>query len=111
LQLSVRPAGQVTVDAGAARAVTADGASLLARGCVSVRGSFSAGDPVAVVDPAGGVVAHGLINFASSELLRILGMHSAELAHALGRRTHAEVIHRDNLVVVTGAGGRDDAGA
>jgi glutamate 5-kinase len=92
--------GSVTLDAGAVRAVTERGASLLAAGVVSVEGSFVAGDPVDLVDPAGVAVARGLVNFDADELPELLGRSSKDLKDALGAAYEREIVHRDDLVLL-----------
>lgn len=92
--------GSVTLDAGAVRAVTERGASLLAAGVVSVEGAFVAGDPVDLVDPQGVAVARGLINFDADELPELLGRSSKDLKDALGAAYEREVVHRDDLVLL-----------
>ena len=73
------------VDAGARRAVTKDGASLLAVGVTGVEGGFEPGDAVELVGPDGMVFAKG-----------IAGAAAAELA---GRARGVEAVHRDRLVL------------
>lgn len=92
--------GSVTLDAGAVRAVTERGASLLAAGVVAVHGSFVAGDPVDLLGPTGVAVARGLVNFDADELPDLLGRSSMELKDALGAAYEREVVHRDDLVLL-----------
>ena len=92
--------GSVTLDAGAVRAVTERGASLLAAGVVAVDGSFVAGDPVDLLGPTGVAVARGLVNFDADELPDLLGRSSKELKDALGAAYEREVVHRDDLVLL-----------
>jgi glutamate 5-kinase len=94
------PAGGITLDAGAARAVLERGASLLAKGVTAVDGSFEVGDVVSLRDAAGKEIARGLCNLTRDELRAVLGRRSDELESILGRRVHEEVVHRDNLVVM-----------
>jgi len=94
-----QPNGTLTVDDGAARALTEQGKSLLASGVRDVTGRFEAGAFVTVTDAAGTEVARGVCNFSSSELLRVRGMSSAEAARVLGHAKAQEVIHRDRLVL------------
>lgn len=96
------PAGRITVDAGAARAVLERGASLLAKGVTGVEGSFEVGDVVSLRDGSGREIARGLSNLTRDELRAVQGRRSDELEAILGRRAHEEVVHRDNLVVVQG---------
>jgi glutamate 5-kinase len=95
-----KPVGSVTIDAGAGQALAHGGRSLLASGVCEVRGRFHAGDPIAVLDCAAQELARGISNFSSSELARIRGLRSQAVAEALGRKAPAEVIHRDNLVLI-----------
>ncbi len=98
--------GRVEVDAGAAAALTR-GRSLLARGITAVHGGFGFGDAVSVM--AGGrPLAAGLSNYGSEALARIRGRHSKEIEGVLGYKDFDEVIHRDNLVLLSEA---DDAAA
>ncbi|KRF36521.1 glutamate 5-kinase [Nocardioides sp. Soil805] len=94
------PKGSVTLDAGAVRAVTERGASLLAAGVVAVEGAFVAGDPVDLVDPAGVAVARGLVNYDADELPELLGRSSHDLKASLGSAYEREVVHRDDLVLL-----------
>ena len=57
---SLEPAGAVTVDAGAARAL-AGGKSLLPAGIIGIEGTFLRGDAVRVLDPDGSELGRGLI--------------------------------------------------
>jgi len=96
----VRVAGRLTLDAGAVRALTRDGKSLLPIGVVAVAGTFGRGEVVACFSPDGREVARGLVNYGSQETLRILRRPSAEIEAVLGYVDEPELIHRDNLVVL-----------
>jgi glutamate 5-kinase len=99
---AAEPVGKVIVDAGACRALRkADGASLLPAGVRGTEGEYEAGDLVSVVGPEGAEVARGLVNYGSAEVAAIAGKHTSQLAEILGHVGHDEVIHRDNLVLVT----------
>src|SRR5690606_5247979 len=50
---TLRPRGTILVDAGAARALTERGSSLLPIGVVGIRGDFRRGDAVRIVSPDG----------------------------------------------------------
>lgn len=97
--LTATPAGTLDIDDGAVRALRDRGASLLAKGVRKVSGRFDAGDVVLVRDEQGREIARGLTNFSSAELLAVLGRDSSDFEAVLGRQTHAEVVHRDNMVV------------
>jgi glutamate 5-kinase len=91
--------GTIHVDAGAARAVSERGRSLLAVGVVGADGGFDAGDPVDVRGPDGALVARGIANFAEDELPAMMGRSSEELGNALGSDYRREVIHRNDMVL------------
>jgi glutamate 5-kinase len=85
LRFGKTPRGRLHVDAGAKRAVSVDGRSLLAVGVVSSEGRFDAGDAVELVGPDGKPFASG-----------IAGATPAEIA---SRPRGLEAVHRDRLVV------------
>lgn len=96
---SARPVGSITVDSGAAAALTQRNTSLLPAGIAAVQGTFSAGDVVAVIDPAGQTIARGLSNYSALDIDRIKGKKSSAVRAQLAEAAYDEVIHRDNLVV------------
>jgi len=96
---TLRPAGALTIDPGALRALRA-GRSLLPAGVVETRGRFERGDTVSVLTPAGAEVARGIIAYSDSDAARILGRKSAEIEGILGFRGRDELIHRDDLVLL-----------
>src|SRR5438477_2241194 len=101
IAFAVPPQGRLTVDAGAVRALTLGGKSLLPSGVVKVEGDFAAGELVAVWDGADGrEFARGLVNFDAPELTRIRGAKTREIEPRLGYKSFEEVIHRDNLVIL-----------
>ena len=91
--------GSVTVDAGAARKLIAEGKSLLPIGMTAVEGEFSRGDVIAVRDEHGNEIARGLANYASSEARLICRKSSSEFEKWLGYVAEPEMLHRDNLVL------------
>jgi glutamate 5-kinase len=104
IAFAVPPQGRLTVDAGALRALTGQGRSLLASGVVEVDGDFAAGDVVAVIAAAGGggarEFARGLVNYDAGEVRKLRGAQSRDIERRLGYRGVDEVIHRDNLVIL-----------
>lgn len=92
-------AGEVEVDAGAARAL-ARGGSLLPAGLVRVTGQFGRGDTVRVVAAGGRALAVGLAGYASTDLARLCGQRSAEIEAILGYTFGDEVIHRNDMVLL-----------
>ena len=92
--------GKVVVDEGAAGALLRGGSSLLPAGVTSCEGAFVRGDVVHVMTQAGRHLASGMANYSSGEVAQILGHHSDQIAELLGYEFGAEVIHRNNLVLV-----------
>ncbi len=100
------PAGSITIDDGALRALDA-GKSLLPAGIIAVAGAFERGDPVTVKGPDGREVGRGLISYSAADASRIAGHKSREIERLLGYRGREEMIHRDDLVLSQeGRGGR-----
>ena len=96
IAFAVAAAGRIGVDDGAREALTAGGRSLLAAGVCRVDGDFDAGAAVEVTDEGGSVFAKGLVGHPSATLREIMGRRSANLPDGVT----AEVIHRDDLVLV-----------
>ncbi|MFC9857576.1 MULTISPECIES: glutamate 5-kinase [unclassified Streptomyces] len=95
------PRGALTLDDGAVRAVVERRTSLLPAGISAVEGEFTAGDPVELRDLRGLPVARGLVNFDAKEIPQLLGRSTRDLARELGPAYEREVVHRDDLVVLT----------
>jgi glutamate 5-kinase len=92
--------GRLVLDAGAAKALLHAGKSLLPIGVIEVTGDFQRGAVVGCLDPDGREVARGLVNYSSEETRKILRRPSAEIEGLLGYVGEAELIHRDNLVLL-----------
>ncbi|MCB8881849.1 glutamate 5-kinase [Acidisoma cellulosilytica] len=96
---SLSPLGAVTIDAGAARALSG-GSSLLPAGVRGIGGDFTRGDAVRVLGPSGDEIARGLSAYGSEDAKRIAGHRSEEIEAILGWRGRDELIHRDDLVLL-----------
>jgi glutamate 5-kinase len=96
----LRVSGELHLDAGAVKVLRTDGKSLLPVGVVNIEGSFERGDVVACLDPQGKIIARGLVNYSSAETARIMRQPSSEIASILGYVDEAELIHRDNLILL-----------
>lgn len=97
---SAQPAGQLSVDQGAAKAMCEDGRSLLAIGIKTVEGDFGKGDVVSIINEQATEIARGLINYNSTQVKQIRGCRSDRIEQILGQCPYEEVIHRDNLAIV-----------
>lgn len=95
-----KPAGRITVDDGARRALVDAGRSLLPKGITAIDGEFGPGDTVSVVGLDGAEVARGLAAYGAVDLRRIRGLHSTDIEATLGYRTLDEAIHRDDLALL-----------
>jgi glutamate 5-kinase len=96
---TVNPQGTLRVDDGAARALLANGKSLLPSGIIDVQGQFPVGAAVAVVNEKHQLIGNGLVNYNADEIRTILGLKTSQIKARLGQKTYDEVIHRDNLVI------------
>ena len=94
------PAGSITVDDGARRALTERGGSLLPAGVVGVAGAFSAGEAVDLLGPDGVVFARGLADMSATDVDSVMGTTSVAIAEARPGLTGLEVVHRDRLVIL-----------
>ena len=96
---TLKPAGSVTIDRGALKALR-EGKSLLPAGVVAARGRFERGDTVSVLGDDGSEVARGIIAYSDVDAARIMGRKSSEIEGILGFRGRDELIHRDDLVIM-----------
>jgi glutamate 5-kinase len=94
-----RAAGELEVDAGAARAL-ARGGSLLPAGLVRVSGEFERGDTVRVSGPGSRALAVGLCSYPAADLAQLCGKQSGEIETTLGYTFGDEVIHRNNMILL-----------
>ncbi len=95
---ALNPAGEITIDDGAAKALKA-GKSLLPAGVRKVSGRFDRGDAVAVVDDMGAIIARGICSYSAEDAVRLIGVKSADIESILGFRGRPALIHRDDLVL------------
>lgn len=92
-------AGQLQIDAGAARAL-GRGASLLPGGVRRVLGEFRRGDVLEVVAEDAAVLARGIAQYNAVDSARIAGRHSREIEAILGFHYDEAMMHRDDLVLL-----------
>jgi glutamate 5-kinase len=101
IAFNLKAKGTLIVDDGAKKAIVERGKSLLSSGLLEVEGSFNFGDAVKCMDTKGEEFARGLVNYRSEEVMKLKGMHSREIEKILGYKYYDEIIHRDDLVVLT----------
>lgn len=98
---SLEPRGALYVDAGAAHAI-ASGKSLLPAGVTRVEGDFTSGDCVLIRDHRAVEIGRGLVGYDSSDAVLIAGRNSQEILSLLDTPGRTEIIHRDDMVLLSG---------
>jgi glutamate 5-kinase len=98
--LSQPPHGRLLIDPGAVSALKVQNKSLLPAGIVAAHGEFERGDIVHISDERGEKIACGIANYSSEDILKLKGLHSDRIFPILGYEYGAEVVHRDNLVLL-----------
>ena len=96
---TVAPAGHLTLDEGAVRALKT-GKSLLPSGIVEVAGAFEKGDSVSILTPAGDEIARGVVTYSAEAIRLIRGRTSKDIEAILGYTSGDEVIHRDDMALM-----------
>ncbi len=96
----MRESDAIIVDDGAAAALAVHNRSLLAAGVVDCVGDFERGDIVVVID-ARRRIACGIANYASEDIRNIRRLKSNRIEPTLGHYFGDEVMHRDNMVVLS----------
>ncbi|MGF1581713.1 MAG: glutamate 5-kinase [Gemmataceae bacterium] len=97
---TARAKGTLVVDAGARTAIERNGKSLLPIGVIRITGKFDKGDVIQLCDPDEQEFARGLINYSSADTTKLAGLRTDQLWEVLGVVPYAELVHRDNLVVL-----------
>ncbi len=95
-----KPAGKLTVDAGAQKALVDNGRSLLPAGIIQVDGIFQRGDTVTIHNENGRELARGITRYSSADLHRIAGHHSDTIAAELGYAYGPVAVHRNDMIIV-----------
>jgi glutamate 5-kinase len=91
----------IVVDDGAVRALVSQNRSLLPPGVMETLGEFRRGDIVSIVGPNREQIACGITNYSSDEIGKIRRMRSTEINDTLGYHYGDEVVHRDNMVILS----------
>jgi glutamate 5-kinase len=103
IAFSLKPKGVVKIDDGAVKALLKNGKSLLPSGIFTVQGDFDVGAPVEFQNRNDETVGIGLVNYSSTDILKIMGLKSNHIKQVLGHKSYDEVIHRDNLTITAGS--------
>ncbi len=95
-----KPSGKIAVDAGAVKALTEQGKSLLPVGIKEVKGKFSHGDIISITDASWREIGRGITTYSSDEVVKIKGKNSSEAKNLLEVLPSDEVVHRNNMVII-----------
>lgn len=96
---TLKPAGTLTIDEGARKAILERGKSLLPAGLIKIKGKFEFGNALSILDESGKEIARGLVNYSSRDLEQIKGMKTSAARRLMKESFYEEVIHRDDLVI------------
>ena len=102
-----RALGQVYVDCGAAAAITTKGKSLLPVGVVGIAERFERGETVRIFVQEN-EIARGVVRYSSSELDQIKGLHSDQIRTQLGYDYGDEIIHHNDMVILSTSQGQEE---
>ncbi len=94
------PAGRLVIDSGAERALCQKKSSLLPSGIVSVEGDFKRGDTVSILGSKRNELARGIVRYDSTDLNRIKGCKSDQIAERLGYVYGSVAVHRNDLILL-----------
>jgi len=90
--------GAIIVNEGARDAMKNRGKSLLPAGIIGCKGEFSRGDVVSL-ECDNKEFAHGVAQYASSEVRKMMGAQTSEIEILLGKKRTDEVVMRQNVVL------------
>ncbi len=99
IAFGVQSRGSIYIDDGAVSAIRTRGKSILPVGVVSLEGNFKKGETLDVYSTDGLLIAKGISNLSSDELVRIKGKNRKEISKEFDPEMCGEVIHRDCLVI------------
>ena len=93
--------GKIIVDKGAKQALK-EHKSLLPSGIIDVKGSFLSGQVVDIVDQDEQIIAKGIVQYSSLEIMLVKGHQSFEMKKILGNYDYDEIVHANNMVILGG---------
>ncbi len=89
--------GKLHIDKGAYESIK-QRKGLLAKGIKSIEGVFSKGNVVDIIFD-NKCVAKGVVNYDSTDIEKIKGVHSSQIDSILGYRAQSDVISTDNIIL------------
>lgn len=101
IAFSARVKGRIYIDDGAVDAIVNRKKSLLPSGIKRIQNKFSKGDVVSIFTLNEKEIAKGITYYSSDEIEKIMGRRSSEIFNILPQARYEEVIHRDNLLLIS----------
>ncbi len=95
----LHPSGTVFIDEGALKALK-NNKSLLPAGVVEIKGRFSRGDIISILNTKNKKIGIGVIAYDSNDAKKIIGKNSKDIKNILGYEGRDELIHKDDLVKI-----------
>ena len=92
--------GCLVVDEGAVAGLKEQDKSLLPAGVKEVQGEWERGEIVDICTLNGTRIATGITNYGSRDADSLKGIHSGQITQKLGYDYGAEIIHRNNMVLI-----------
>ena len=92
--------GTVIIDKGAQKALVENRKSLLASGVIGIDGHWERKDVVKIVNEQNEEIARGIIELNSEETDMAKGLHSEQILRIIPGFKGAELVHRDNMIIV-----------
>jgi glutamate 5-kinase len=93
--------GRIHINEGAVDAITKKNASLLYAGVTRIEHEFEHGDVVSIVGPNGQEIGRGIVNYSSTDALKLIGKHSDDIAKLATSKNYDAFITRNNIAFLT----------
>ncbi|MBN1895121.1 glutamate 5-kinase [bacterium] len=97
--------GKIIVDEGAENALVHGSKSLLPGGIVRTEKEFPEGSIVGIYNLRNEMIGKGITHYSSEDIEKIKGRRTDQVRAFSTKRFSEEVIHRDNMIVLTGRQG------
>jgi len=95
----LHPSGTIIIDQGALEAVQ-NNKSLLPAGVIEIKGKFSRGDVISILNQKDNKIGIGVSAYDSSDAKKIIGKNSKDIKDVLGYEGRDEIVHKDDLVKI-----------
>ena len=75
--------------------------SLLPAGIIDIKGKFSRGDIITILDSDNNKIGIGVSAYDVTDAKKIIGKNSRDISNILGYEGRDEIIHKDDLVKIS----------